>query len=1099
MAQNRTDNFNIAAPKPIDSRYLNGNVPYASTTEAHSLISYKHIGLTVLVDKGGVPTEYHYKNSISSASDLVEKTPMTISYTIAQLRALSSTTGQAYTSTDGGTWIDLGLGDGQYVDDGGLYILSSSGHILKRQFSGDINVLWFGADPTGSTNSIDAFNAATILALSTRQNLYIPKGTYKLNNSWIIPGRSNASSILVKGDGARNTILDFTDSTDTICVQYGTPNSNTLHGGMSDFQISGPTRNVSVNGTSVIEGFSDGLVISSNAPYSNAFNTFSNIYMFRVKDGVTFAGLSSNTSSNFQNFFYNIMVEQFWGRGIFCDGAMNVFDGGFIVGPYGPTGYNTPGMGENSLAVYDYGGGNTYNNIPSEDQWVFNGSNTKVTRCTTELIQKTVAGTAAGRVVIRIGGGGVSIDGFTITTVTNVVVDQMMGIYSQGVTLKNISYLNPGDDPRYVITYPILPSSTSSGTMENVSCPTVYGINHPALFGSADNWSFINVLGNGGVNFSRIAGLDLPDGVDTSNLLDKTAGGTVAGYVTLTDTNVSHSLELHGVVYDLTAGWLMGNKAGGGYIPTLTRDITGDEAVLNINNVGLINPNGNPTRFGGIIATSSIGINGGLGTSDVGKIIPNAIDGNNGGITLQYKDLGAFKDGLVLDRFGNATIANSVIGITEPLSENSNKLSSTKWVKDYSASISGSFTQIDSPAAPSVAINNTTGNLTGTYIYQVTFYTATGETEGGANTAPLTVTAQRIDLVNIPTSSDPKIIGRKIYRSGDYADTVVKQLVTTLADNTTTSYTDNIANSSLGVYIPRVNTTGGQLIVNNNRIGAADSSSTLFGRNTMPLNQGYANSAFGLNVLTNNTYGFRNTAMGVNAMYNNTTGYENSGFGVHALDNTTTGFSNTAVGYAAMIANTTGSDNTAVGKNAASVSTAASRITAVGSLALHLNSTGQNLCAFGNDALQANTSGQNNSAFGESALGHNQTGNFNTAVGSDALYSATGNGNTSVGFQSFMNSTGGGNVGLGTFAGYYETGSNKLFIDNTNRADEADARVKALIYGIFDNAVANQLVRVNSTLQVGNVLDFADNAAAIAGGLAIGTVYKTGDNLKIVH
>lgn len=32
-----------------------------------------------------------------------------------------------------------------------------------------------------------------------------------------------------------------------------------------------------------------------------------------------------------------------------------------------------------------------------------------------------------------------------------------------------------------------------------------------------------------------------------------------------------------------------------------------------------------------------------------------------------------------------------------------------------------------------------------------------------------------------------------------------------------------------------------------------------------------------------------------------------------------------------------------------------------------------------------------------------------------------------------------------------------------------------------------------------NVPEYADNAAALAGGLAVGTIYRTGDNLKIVH
>jgi hypothetical protein len=637
MAQNRTDNFNIAAPKSIDNRFLkNGTTMYASTTEAHSLILYKHIGLTVYVDKGGVPTEYHYKDSIADVTDLVEKNTVNTSATTAQLRALSPSVGEIHTTGDGGTWIDIGVND-TYGDDDGISVVATNDHVFLRQYSDSLNVKWFGAKGDGTTNDIAAFNGAVTAALNSRSNIFIPKGTYKLSSKWVIPGRSNASSILVRGEGARNSILDFTTSSDTICVQYGTPASNTIHGGISDLQIQG-TQNA------------DGLVISSHAPYSNAFNTFSNIYLFKVKDGITFDGLTSNTSSNYQNFFYNMMVEEHWGRGIYCDGAMNVFDGGFIVAPYGTHGIPASGVGANSCAVYDYGGGNTYNNIPSEDQWLLNGSNTKITRCTIELIQKSVANSAIGDSAFRIGGSGVSIDGFTITTIPNSIIGAIAYIYSPGVNLKNIVYLNPGNISQYNITYPILPSVGSSGVMENISCPTTYGVNHPALYDSSAEWSFINVMGQGGLNFSRIVDLELPDSADLSDLLNKTDGGTVVGYTTLTDANVSNSLELHGLVYDLSNGHYIRNKAGDGYLNTLSKDTTGSEAVLNINNVGTINLNGNTTTFGGTAVSQGYITN--IGATAVNKILPNGIDANNAGITLQYKEGGTFKDGLILSRTG---------------------------------------------------------------------------------------------------------------------------------------------------------------------------------------------------------------------------------------------------------------------------------------------------------------------------------------------------------------------------------------------------------------------------------------------------------------
>jgi hypothetical protein len=86
------------------------------------------------------------------------------------------------------------------------------------------------------------------------------------------------------------------------------------------------------------------------------------------------------------------------------------------------------------------------------------------------------------------------------------------------------------------------------------------------------------------------------------------------------------------------------------------------------------------------------------------------------------------------------------------------------------------------------------------------------------------------------------------------------------------------------------------------------------------------------------------------------------------------------------------------------------------------------------------------------------------------------------------NVNGSGNVGIGALAGYYETGSNKLFIDNAPRASEADARVKALIYGVFDAAVANQFLTINGNLVTSRDLAFTDtlDSAAVTDEVSLG-------------
>lgn len=114
------------------------------------------------------------------------------------------------------------------------------------------------------------------------------------------------------------------------------------------------------------------------------------------------------------------------------------------------------------------------------------------------------------------------------------------------------------------------------------------------------------------------------------------------------------------------------------------------------------------------------------------------------------------------------------------------------------------------------------------------------------------------------------------------------------------------------------------------------------------------------------------------------------------------------------------------------------------------------------------TTGYVNTGIGANNLDDITTGYYNTSVGDNGLVSlTTGYGNTSIGVSTGNSlTTGNLNVFLGYKAGYYETGSNKLFIDNATRANEADGRVKALIYGVFDAAPADQTLTVNAVLDV---------------------------------
>ncbi len=122
---------------------------------------------------------------------------------------------------------------------------------------------------------------------------------------------------------------------------------------------------------------------------------------------------------------------------------------------------------------------------------------------------------------------------------------------------------------------------------------------------------------------------------------------------------------------------------------------------------------------------------------------------------------------------------------------------------------------------------------------------------------------------------------------------------------------------------------------------------------------------------------------------------------------------------------------------------------------------GNNNVGVGVDALLQDVDGDGCVAVGNSALRFVTDGYQNTAVGSGAGRNTNhGDQNVYLGNQSgYNNVSGDGNVFLGFMAGYNETGSNKLYVDNSN-ANESNA----LIYGEFDN----NILRTNGEFQIGD-------------------------------
>jgi len=102
------------------------------------------------------------------------------------------------------------------------------------------------------------------------------------------------------------------------------------------------------------------------------------------------------------------------------------------------------------------------------------------------------------------------------------------------------------------------------------------------------------------------------------------------------------------------------------------------------------------------------------------------------------------------------------------------------------------------------------GNLSnGVYRTLATFVTADGETQAGGISAPVTVANNavngKMEYSGIPIGGS-LVTARKLYRTAANGSTYL--LLTTLTNNTATTYTDNIADASLGAQAPTTNTTG---------------------------------------------------------------------------------------------------------------------------------------------------------------------------------------------------------------------------------------------------------------------------------------------------
>lgn len=194
---------------------------------------------------------------------------------------------------------------------------------------------------------------------------------------------------------------------------------------------------------------------------------------------------------------------------------------------------------------------------------------------------------------------------------------------------------------------------------------------------------------------------------------------------------------------------------------------------------------------------------------------------------------------------------------------------------------------------------------------------------------------------------------------------------------------------------------------------------------------------------------------------NANTGLYNTFIGAESGRVSTTGTYNTFLGYRSGRLNTIGRFNTLLGAQAGHNGTNGVGNAYVGYQAGFSGTTARFNSIVGHQSGFAITGGVGNSMLGQIAGRFTTTGSYNVYLGRSAGYRGTTAGfNVALGtFSGYNNITGQRNVFLGPYAGFSETGSNKLYIENSNTTEP-------LIYGDF----ATNEVGINTKVVTGYAL-----------------------------
>jgi hypothetical protein len=261
--------------------------------------------------------------------------------------------------------------------------------------------------------------------------------------------------------------------------------------------------------------------------------------------------------------------------------------------------------------------------------------------------------------------------------------------------------------------------------------------------------------------------------------------------------------------------------------------------------------------------------------------------------------------------------------------------------------------------------------------------------------------------------------------------------------------------------------------------GASDDYSIYFGLNAGANDDGYNyNIGIGPDAMAANANGMWNIGIGSSSLNANTSGAYNTAIGFETLKLNTTGGSNSAFGYGALTSLTSGYANTAVGSYSFGSLDSGSSNIGLGSSTFGSLTTGTSNIAIGRWSGSAMTEGYSNVYVGYEVDRQNETGSYNTMIGSQA-----GRTSAAIGTEHSKD----GCVFIGFAAGYNETNSNKLYIENSSSSEP-------LIGGDF----STDEVDLNAKVNVRDFIHIDPQATPPTTGVK-GDLYMDTDGYLYVH